>query len=124
MAQGKACDELLGAGNHEVECHYGPAMNFRHDALAEVFADVAAEIVGDGNVRRECYVPDFCRANSHRLLEQSQRHAGEPPQAEGSQASGHLALKPRLVPRILGCSAMVAEQTVKPVPPVRTPKPS
>ena len=52
------CNEQLDAkGDHAISCKRGPFTNFRHDDLAEVYAEITEEI--GGYARSEVFVPEF-----------------------------------------------------------------
>ncbi|CAE8618940.1 unnamed protein product [Polarella glacialis] len=57
-ADEEMCGETLDCdGDHAVECGTGPLRKFRHDALADIYADILEEI--GAVARREVFVPEF-----------------------------------------------------------------
>ena len=59
--EGEACGEQLDShGDHAVDCPRGPLRNFRHNDIADVYADIVDE--AGAIARREVYVPELSGA--------------------------------------------------------------
>ncbi len=55
---GELCGAHLDAdGDHAVECGTGPLRTFRHDDLADIYAEILEEV--GALARREVFVPEF-----------------------------------------------------------------
>ena len=62
------CNEEIDAqGDHSVNCKCGPFRNFRHNDVAEVYADIIEEV--GGYSRREVFVPEFSTNNKEAWLD-------------------------------------------------------